>query len=122
MFEPLKKHKVSLLIIALLMCSNGYFFFNQIKYESLYKWHHLKYHEFRMLFEYTQKYPRGTSIKHVIKTEENYQKNHAWCENDAKKLCVEPKMSDWDYSHYCGYTFTFENNKLIDIVRNSPCH
>ncbi len=75
-----------------------------------------------MLFEYRKKYPKGTLMSEVTENEDDYQKDHAWCEKDASKVCVEPKISDWDYSHYCGFTFHFEKNKLTDIKSNSPCH
>jgi hypothetical protein len=92
------------------------------KYESLYNWHHLKYHELKKLISYRETYPKGTLMSAVIAQEVDYQKDHAWCEQDQNKLCVEPKLSDWQYTHYCGFTFNFKSHRLVEIHSNSPCH
>lgn len=114
--------KISVLIIFLLILSNLYFVAMYLRIKPLYNWHHLRYHELKKLVEYREKYPKGTSISTVVENEKDYRKDHTWCEGDLNKLCVEPKISDWDYVHYCGFTFYFENNSLDVIQTNSPCH
>lgn len=66
--------------------------------------------------------PLGTSKDWIIKNEPDYESGHAWCRDDPDKLCVEPKISDWDYAQYCGFTFYFVNGELHLIQSNSPCH
>ncbi len=117
-----KTNKITWAVIVLLLISNVYFALKQLKYESLYDWHHLKYHELRKLLAYKEKYPTGTLMKDVIAKEPDYQKDHPWCQNKPETLCVEPKLSDWQYTHYCGFTFTFKREKLVSIISNSPCH
>lgn len=93
-----------------------------IKYEPLYKWHHIRYHELRKLFEYIEKYPRGTLIGEVIQHEQDLKSDHVWCKEYPNKLCVEPKISEWDYEHYCGFIFRFVEGRLVAIQSAAPCH
>lgn len=117
-----KKNTVKWAVIVLLIISNIVFALKHLKYESLYQWHHLKYHELKSLITYRDKYPNGTLMAAFIAQEKDYQKEHIWCQNNPNALCVEPTLSDWQYSHYCGFTFTFEDEKLVSINSNSPCH
>jgi hypothetical protein len=93
-----------------------------LKFKRLYNWHHANYHILGKLIFYREEYPAGTLKSDVIKKEKDYQEDHPWCANAPDILCVEPVISDWQYPHYCGFTFYFKNNKLVKIISNSPCH
>lgn len=118
----MKGKKVYFAVIGLLVCSNLYFLAAHWKYKSLYQWHHIRYHELRKLVEYRDKYSIGSSKKIIIKQEKDYKEGHSWCRGDVNKLCVEPHLSDWKTTHYCGFTFHFKREKLAKIESNSPCH
>jgi len=114
--------KISLIIISALLFSNLFFIASYLKVDRLYEWHYLRYHELQNLISYKEKYPIGTLKSKIIRTEPNYIRDHAWCINDPNRLCVEPKIGNWEYEHYCGFTFYFKSDKLIEIKSNSPCH